>query len=72
MSSTHAILTKSSNRILTGVSMAVLAVAWSAPALARGLTAADVAGVDRQGPVVEEQPAAQGEQTVPVLISAET
>ncbi len=65
MVSKYSILIKSSNRILTGVSAAVLAVAWSTPAIAQGVTAADVAGVDRQGsqgPSADEQPPAQ---TVP-------
>jgi iron complex outermembrane recepter protein len=63
MSSAKARLDKSGNRILAGVSMAVLAIAWSAPALAQGVTAADVAGVAQQGPVADEE---QTAQTVPV------
>ena len=68
MSSYNSILIKSGSRILTGVSSVVLAVALSSPALAQGVTAADVAGVDRTadqgGPLAEDQPP-QTVQTAP-------
>ncbi len=66
MTTRNSILDKSGNRILTGVSAVVLAVALSTPALAQGVTAADVAGVDQAGPSAEEpQPPAQTVQTTP-------
>lgn len=66
MTTRNSILDKSGNRILTGVSALVLAVALSTPALAQGVTAADVAGVDQAGPSAEEpQPPAQTVQTTP-------
>jgi iron complex outermembrane receptor protein len=65
MTTHNSILNKSGNRIRTSISLAVLAVAWSAPALAQGVTAADVAGVDQSGPSVDEQQPPQTVQTAP-------
>ncbi len=68
MTTKNSILTKSGNRILTGVSAVVLAVALSSPALAQGVTAADVAGADQTadqaGPSADDQPP-QTVQTAP-------
>lgn len=68
MTTKNSILTKSGNRILTGVSAVVLAVALSSPALAQGVTAADVAAADQTadqaGPSADDQPP-QTVQTAP-------